>query len=75
MSKTNDLVQQIAKALDVREEELRAFGSIGPERLAAIRQRAELLEGFLEIEDRQARQRCVNYVRSEAEWSRRQAEA
>ena len=58
---------RLADALGVTTEEFFRTEDLPEDRLASLRERVELLEAFERIEDRQARRRCLSYVRLAAD--------
>lgn len=69
MSDTDSLCRQIAAALDITPEELRAV-QIGRDRAAELRGIADMLKAFRQLPDEAARRRCVSYVEAEARRSK-----
>lgn len=66
MADHDDLFEQVAKTLEVTPDELRAFNTVGPARLSAIRESVELMNAFHQLEDKESRQRCLSFVKAEA---------
>lgn len=65
MSDTDDLCRQIAAALNITSDELRAV-HVARERAAELQGIADLLSAYQQLPDQAARRRCISYVKAEA---------
>jgi hypothetical protein len=67
MSDVPHILVQLAEALAVSVEAFTQVDGGSDERLATIEECNELLKAFRRIGDRQARRRCLSYVKASAE--------
>ena len=67
MHDPQDILHQLATALDIPVEAFLSRGQAEAGRPAQLRACAELMDAFTRIDDLQARRRCLTYVRAEAE--------
>ncbi|SDN65165.1 hypothetical protein SAMN05216360_11022 [Methylobacterium phyllostachyos] len=67
MRNSEDILHQLATALDIPAEAFLSSGKAEAGRLARLHACAELMDAFARIDDLQARRRCLTYVRAEAE--------
>ncbi|MBP28899.1 hypothetical protein [Methylobacterium sp.] len=69
MSDRSRILTQIADALAVPVETLTNVDHGSDDRVAPLSECIELLKAFWQISDRQARRRCLSYVKAAAERS------
>lgn len=69
MSNTPQILVSLAEVLGVPVEAFIQGSDLPDEQIANPRETAELLDAWARIDDRQARRRCLSYVKSAAERS------
>ncbi|MFC6742096.1 hypothetical protein [Methylobacterium tardum] len=73
MSDRKRILSRIAETLGIPVNVFRGVDDAAGSRLASLDECVELLEAFKQIGDRQARRRCLSYVRAAAERSAEEA--
>lgn len=70
MAECTPVLTRVAEALGLPVEAFTQRGHLSDEQLTSLRETTELLEAWARISDRQARRRCLSYVKSASERER-----